>query len=359
MRPVRRLRSSKALEEASSMETREAQLIEERFGPLCCPRCRGDMAFSGETSQFECLACGQRFATTDNIAQLFWPNEWEPDKEDVTARIRAFYEDTPFPNYEELDSAATLLDRARARVFGKLLDEQIPFGTHVLECGCGTGQLTNFLAIAKRYVVGTDLCLNSLKLAQSFKERNQLNRAFFMQMNLFRPCFRAGTFDLVISIGVLHHTSDPFLAFRSISTLVKPGGYVLVGLYHRYGRLLTDLRRLMFGVTGDRMRFVDRSLATKGSESRMRAWFRDQYKNPHESKHTIGEVLGWLKQTGFDFVTSIPKSIPFQSVTPSQQLFTRERPGNAFERMIAEPAMMLTASRDGGLFIVIGRKDRS
>jgi len=341
------------------MQTLDARFIEERIAPLCCPKCGGNMAFSGDTSQFDCLACGQPFPITANIPQLFWPNEWEPGKEDVTERIRMFYEDTPFPNYDEFDSAATLLDKARARVFAKLLDDQIPFGTHVIECGCGTGQLTNFLAIANRYVVGADLCLNSLKLAQSFKERNQLDRAFFVQMNLFRPCFRAGSFDLVISIGVLHHTSDPFLAFRSISTLVRPGGYILVGLYHRYGRLTTDLRRLMFGVTGDRMRFIDRSLAAKGSESRVRAWFRDQYKNPHESKHTIGEVLGWLTQTGFDFVRSIPKSAPFQSVSPSEQLFARERPGNAFERMITEPAMMLTASRDGGLFIVIARKARS
>jgi SAM-dependent methyltransferase len=336
--------------------TRFARKTAQMINSLCCPKCSGDLACSGDMSQLDCLACGQRFPVTGNIPQLFWPNEWEPGKEDVTERIRAFYEDTPFPNYDEFDSAATLLDKARARVFAKLLDDQIPFGTRVLDCGCGTGQFANFLAIASRYVVGADICLNSLKLAQAFKERNQLTRVSFVQMNLFRPCFRTGSFDLVISNGVLHHTSNPFLAFRSISTLVKPGGYILVGLYHRYGRLMTDLRRLIFRVTGDRMKFIDRSLTTKGSESRVRAWFRDQYKNPHESTHTIGEVLGWLAQTGFAFVRSIPKSVPFQSVSPSEQLFASERSGNAFERMIAEPAMILTASRDGGLFIVIARK---
>ena len=54
------------------------------------------------------------------------------------------------------------------------------------------------------------------------------------------------SFDLVISNGVLHHTAEPFRAFQTISGLVKPGGYILVGLYHRWGRLVTDFRRRVF-----------------------------------------------------------------------------------------------------------------
>ena len=104
-----------------------------------------------------------------------------------------------------------------------MLDDQIPTGTRILECGCGTGQLTNYLSIAYRTVVGTDMCLNSLKLANDFKQKNKLDRAHFFQMNLFRPFFKPESFDLVISNGVLHHTSDPRLAFQSISRLVKPG----------------------------------------------------------------------------------------------------------------------------------------
>ena len=65
-------------------------------------------------------------------------------------------------------------------------------------------------------MIGTDLCLNSLKMATAFKEQNELDRAQFLQMNLFRPAFKPGTFDLVISNGVLHHTSDPLLGFKSI-----------------------------------------------------------------------------------------------------------------------------------------------
>ncbi len=108
------------------------------------------------------------------------------------------------------------------------------------------------------------MCMNSLRLATDFKRRNALSRVEFVQMNLFRPCFPDGEFDLVISNGVLHHTSNPWLAFETISRLVKPGGYVLVGLYHRYGRLATDVRRRIFDMTGDRMRWLDRRWAASG-----------------------------------------------------------------------------------------------
>ena len=94
----------------------------------------------------------------------------------------------------------------------------------MLECGCGTGQLTNFLSIANRTVIGTDLCINSLKLATAFKEQNALPRAHFLQMNLFRPAFKPGSFDLVISNGVLHHTPEPQEGLSALARCVRPGG---------------------------------------------------------------------------------------------------------------------------------------
>lgn len=336
------------------MRGSEAQFIKENIDIFCCPGCKGELVIDGDDMQ--CDQCKYRYPSTDNIPQLFWPNDWGPDKGDITQQMKSFYEETPFPNYDDFDSAGSLVEKARRRIFAKLLDDQIPFGSRVIECGCGTGQLTNFLSIANRTVIGADLCLNSLKLAQGFKERNELRRASFFQMNLFRPCFKPHSFDLVISNGVLHHTSDPYLAFKSIATLVKPKGYILIGLYHKYGRLTTDLRRFIFRVTGDRFKFFDRSLAKKGNVGREQAWFKDQYKNPHESKHTVEEVLGWLKDTGFDFVKSIPTAKLFKGPSESNKLFKPEAPSARWERVIAEIAMMGTASRDGGLFIVIGRK---
>lgn len=320
---------------------------------LCCPKCKGTLKHDQDS--FRCLSCRQLYPTVDNIPQLFWDTEWGESKRDVTESMKAFYEMYPFPNYDDFDNAGVLVEKARKRVFAKMLDDQIPFGTRIIDCGCGTGQLTNFLSIAGRIVIGVDMCMNSLRMAQVFKERNDLKRAHFFQMNLFRPCFRPGRFDLVISNGVLHHTADPFLAFRTISTLVKPKGYILIGLYHKYARLSTDIRRSLLRLTRDRLN-LDERMTENISDARKRSWYMDQYKNPHESKHTISEVLGWLQQTGFTFIKSIPKTVPFESFSESEKLFVPDELGGWLTRWIGELGMALTAGRDGGLFIVIARK---
>ncbi|MCP4549987.1 MAG: methyltransferase domain-containing protein [bacterium] len=320
-----------------------------------CPQCGGDLVFDSES--LSCSGCGQTYAEDDGISSLFWPNEWDPAKEDVTARIKSFYEKTPFPNYDDFDNVGSLIAKARRGLFAKLLDDQVPAGTRILECGCGTGQLTNFLSIANRTVIGTDICLNSLKMGSAFRDANDLKRAHFIQMNLFRPAFKPRSFDLVISNGVLHHTSDPLLAFKSIANLVKPNGYILIGLYHKYGRLATDLRRVLFRLTRDRMKFLDqRTISGDISQAKRDSWFNDQYKNPHESKHTVGEVLGWLEETNFKFVHSLPKTVPFENIDHSERLFQPDRLGNLFERLIVNLGMIVTGHKEGGFFIVIARK---
>lgn len=334
----------------------DAAFFDQQKDILCCPRCGGTLVLSGDG--FACTGnCVRTYPAQDQIPSLFAPNDWADAKEDVTDKMKAFYEANPFPNYDDFDSAASLIDKARHGLFAKLLDEQIPYGARVIECGCGTGQLTNFLSIANRTVIGTDLCLNSLKMATAFKQQNDLERAHFLQMNLFRPAFKPGTFDLVISNGVLHHTSDPLLGFKSIATLVRPGGYILIGLYHQYGRLATDVRRWLFNATNDRFLFLDRHASDHAvSTQKRRSWFMDQYKNPHESKHTVGEVIGWLKEINFEFVHAIPKTVPFSDLAEDERLFKPERLGSAFERLMVNVGMMITGHREGGFFIIIARR---
>lgn len=324
---------------------------------LCCPVCGQELAV--EADGFRCASGAHLFPAQDHIPSAFAPNEWDSSKKDVTETIKAFYEENPFPNYDDFDDVGSLLDKARTGLFAKLLDEQIPFGARVIECGCGTGQLSNFLSVANRTVIGTDLCLNSLKMATAFKLQNDLDRAHFMQMNLFRPAFRPGTFDLVISNGVLHHTSDPFLGFKTIARLVRPGGYILIGLYHKYGRLATDIRRMLFKATNDSLLFLDRHASDpRVSAQKRRAWFMDQYKNPHESKHTVGEVIKWLDAVGFEFVHAVPKTVPFMDLQPGEKLFQQERLGSAVERLIVNLGQIITGHQEGGFFITIARRPK-
>ncbi len=322
---------------------------------LYCPFCRTRLSLD---PGLQCGGCGRGFEVEDGVPLLFAPNDPGQFDRDVTDLVRQFYEETPFPNYEETDDAGALLDKARRGVFAKLLDEQLPFGIRILECGCGTGQLSNFLGIARRAVFGTDVCLNSLRLANGFRKRNDLSNVHFVQMNLFRPVFGAGTFDVVVSNGVLHSTTDPYVGFQTLSGLVKPGGYLIIGLYHRYGRLATDLRRVIFRWTGGRMLFLDPRLRREGlGKERRAAWYADQYLHPHELKYTIGEILRWLEPNGLRLVKSIPKT-RFQSrFTPDERLFEPEPAGRPLERALIEMGQTFTGDREGGFFTVIAQRE--
>jgi SAM-dependent methyltransferase len=331
------------------------QYLRSNLDILCCPRCGEGLLL--DRGRLQCRGCQQRFEDEANVPLMFCPNDWGPSKIDKTETVKAFYEETPFPNYDDLDDVNALISKTRRAVIPRLLNEQVPVDARVLECGCGTGQWSNFLSINGRRVIGTDACVNSLSLAQRFKEQNALATVQFIQMNLFRPVFKPESFDLVICNGVLHHTSDPRLGFRAISRLVKPNGYLLIGLYHKYGRLMTDLRRLVFNLTGDRFHSLDKRLADASiSAAKRHTWFRDQYQHPQESKHTIAEVLGWLQEAGFAFVNSIPKARLFSSTSNSEHLLSPQPPGHSLERFLAELGMTFTGDRKGNFFIVIGRK---
>jgi len=298
------------------------------------------------------------YCVEEGISQLYVPHlPVEGTQRNLTEEVREFYEETPFPNYDEFDSLSSLIAKARNGIFAKMLDDQVPLNAKIVECGSGTSQLSNFLAAKGREVVAADLCLNSLRLGKQFAQQNRIDSVNFVQMNLFKPAVKRNAFDLVISNGVLHHTQDPEGAFRSIASLVRPGGYIIVGLYHYWGRLITDMRRVVFRATNQRLISLDPNLrGTDASTPKARAWFADQYAHPHESKHTIRECLQWYERTGIEFTKSIPSTHLFRDFSENESLFHAEQPANAIEALLKEMSFFRNGSREGGFFTMIGRK---
>src|SRR5439155_6854421 len=93
-----------------------------------------------------------------------------------------------------------------------------------------------------------------------------------------------------------------------------------------------------------------------GSKGKHDAWFQDQYCHPHETCHSIDEVLGWMDEAGLDFVNSIPKPVPGVSLSPHEDLFEPRKPGTAFSRVMSQIRSMGNGYREGGFFIMIGRR---
>ena len=294
---------------------------------------------------------GKRYEVRDGIVNAFV----EDEEGIVTRRVRDFYEETTFPNYNDFDTYERFQAAARASVFARLLGDQISTGAYVLEVGCGTGQLANYLAgAAVARVFAADMSLASLKLGTGFARQNDIPGIQFAHMNLLRPCFLENSMDIVVCNGVLHHTDNPRRGLQRLAELALPGGHIVIGLYNKWGRLPTDLRRLGRRIVGDTVLYLDAHLRKAHSPEKRRAWIRDQYEHPHESKHTFSEVLGWLEDAGLSFVSSIPKI--HGALTGDENLFATQDPGRPSDRLITELEMMITGGAEGGLFVIIARK---
>ena len=114
---------------------------------LSCPACGSALAVG-----WQCRGCGARYSAHDGIPDLRIEGDARTDA------VRRFYEYAPFPGYRARDSLASLHARADRSKFARLLDEAIPGDARILEIGCGTGQMSLYLARADRLVIGADGC---------------------------------------------------------------------------------------------------------------------------------------------------------------------------------------------------------
>ena len=107
-------------------------------------------------------------------------------------------------------------------------------GKRVLDAGCGTGRHAQFAA---KYGASEVVALDLSGAVEAARENlAPYPNVHVVQGDLLRPPFRTaddlgGGFDLVYSIGVLHHLPDPQAGFRSLVRFLRPGGTIAVWVY--------------------------------------------------------------------------------------------------------------------------------
>ncbi|MCE5333473.1 MAG: class I SAM-dependent methyltransferase [Desulfobacteraceae bacterium] len=109
-------------------------------------------------------------------------------------------------------------------------------GRNVLDAGCGTGHKLAALALsypAARFV-GIDLSEQSLAVARSLVSEIRLANVELRRENLLEMDLE-DTFDLVQSIGVLHHLEDPLKGLRNLGRALKESGLLSLWFYHPFG----------------------------------------------------------------------------------------------------------------------------
>jgi len=282
----------------------------------------------------------------------------------VLTAVNEFYEANPFPGFDpgKYETRQDLV--TRASWYARRVDAEIPFDASVIDVGCGTGQLACFLALKGRRVLGVDYSQRSLALAQELKRRLALRSVAFQRENILAWELPAQSFDYVFCNGVLHHTSDPYGGFQNLVKIAKPGGLVIVGLYNRYGRLALLVRRRIVKLLSlfdsrAKDRAIEKQLvALDADEEKRRTWYADQYEHPHESTHTVAEVLGWFRANGLEYVSSFPKIEAFGSMP--KRIF-RKREAAAWRsgplaHWLVQLTWILTQNAGGGYFVLVGRK---
>ena len=302
---------------------------------------------------------GTIYPVIDGIPRLLTPTKSE-EEEKVRQKMQKFYEQFTFPGYDGIDNPSVLMDKAKKSGFGRWLDEAISPMATVLEVGCGTGQMTNFLGlVSTRTVTGTDMSIASLTLGQTFKDQFDLKNVSFVQGNIFALPFKPNSVDVLICSGVLHHTPDPYGGFKELLKRVKPGGTIVIGLYNTYARIPLGLRKCLFTCTGNAFRWIDSHMRRKDVDaSKKEIWFNDQYKNPHESWHSVDEVLKWFAENDVEFLSGVPNigGMIDGETAQNQKLFEKHPQGSSIQHVMKQLGWMFTIGREGGLFVLVGKK---
>jgi tetratricopeptide (TPR) repeat protein/SAM-dependent methyltransferase len=184
----------------------------------------------------------------------------------VSRAVKQQYEENPYPRWvkpapmgEPRTMEQYFGDWFRARP-GLCQDGRID----ILVAGCGTGQ--NLVETARQFkgaqVLAVDLSLASLCYAQRQARALGLNNIAFAAADILAlgdlgrrdPAGADGeiptAFDVVDASGVLHHMADPWAGWRVLISLLRPGGFMRVGLYSKLARRHVNAARAFVAERG-------------------------------------------------------------------------------------------------------------
>ena len=250
--------------------------------------------------------------------------------------VELFYQDIPF-NYSEdiklyLDSIKNsnqileykdlhhLLTARKNLFFNKKIK-------NIIEFGCGTGWLSNTISYYyKKNMTSVDFTKRALEIAVKVSEKLRLDSNYCLSdLFLYED---KNKYDLVISMGVLHHTKNCRKALKKISSFVSPKGYLYIGLYHSYGRqpMLDFLQGYArwYGTNSafNLFKVMNRNMT---NQDHLYSWFRDQVLHPRETQHSLKEICKWLDEIKFDLISTSINNYKRISTYSSNSLFSFEK----------------------------------
>lgn len=260
---------------------------------------------------------------------------------DATSRaVQAQYEENPYPRWLALPPVPRVdLLPALARAFPAVAPMPPRAGAlRVLSAGCGTGQHALCLAASYRdaAVTAFDLSRRSLAYAVRQARRLDLRNVEFFHGDILELDRLGRRFDVIESIGVIHHMADPDAGLASLAGALEPGGLIRLGLYSEHARQEIVAARARIAALGldssapsiRRFRHLLLTDPAQRDLSALTDWddfftisaARDLMFHVQEHRYTVPKIQALLRGcglrfVGFEFLAGFSRSqVPSQAI---------------------------------------------
>ena len=115
------------------------------------------------------------------------------------------------------------------RGLGKRVAEEIGQNDVVLECACGTGAISQYIAPKCRQLIATDFSIGMLR--QTAKKCGKFQNIKVKRADMTNLNCRDNRFDKVVAGNVIHLLEDSHAAIKELVRVCKVGGKIIVPTY--------------------------------------------------------------------------------------------------------------------------------
>ncbi len=160
----------------------------------------------------------------------------------ISIKVKKQYEENPYPRWENLGLSIeprnikdVISDSNLNLDLKKITNSESP---EILIAGCGTGQhaITTASKYKKSKILALDLSFRSLSYAKRKANELKINNIDFIQGDILDLELIDRKFDIIESVGVLHHMDNPFKGWRTLTSCLNNDSLMLVGLYSERAR---------------------------------------------------------------------------------------------------------------------------
>jgi SAM-dependent methyltransferase len=270
-------------------------------------------------------------------------------------KVLEFYKQLPFNIYDNVEDATRNIKKNDPTKIYPPLKEILADNKiiNILDVGCGAGWFANSISYFFNRVNVTGLDFNSVALdfAKSVKKKLNLNTNF-IEKDLFEIDSKK-KYNLISSLGVLHHTNNCHEGLKKI--LIQSPEYVLIGLYHKYGRKpfldhFDDLKK-KFPEKGEDFLYNEYKKLDKRSanEKHLKSWFKDQVVHPHETQHSFEEIVPIFSDLNYEIkFTSLNR---FKTFNDYKEIIDKEKEWYDYGKKQLENNLYFP-----GFFIIFAKK---